>query len=317
MKQEWRFVQNVFDNVTKGNYLRMLKISTWHYNALKAKTGDPYFDALFADYELLHNAYMTEYNNWFTSKGTHVGGTASFVDLLNQLSGAKAEEWDIKIQAVYRRDTPQYLALLPNYRIPFQSGPRDARVMAVQNLATAIGADAALALVKDDVVAFHKLLVDARTAQQGDLSSTGDFSEDVEKARIAAAQGQYRSLGSLMNHFYLTPEAIESFFDLANIRTAPQAEFTGTIKKEVLENIFKRTLEPAAQIRLINTGDAPLKFAFVPEKNDPIGAAFLLVQPGEEEIVSASALGNVPSSKYLNIKNDDVALDGKFKVEIL
>lgn len=317
MKQDWRFVQNVFANVTKGNYLKMLKISTWHINALKAKAGDPYYDALIADYQPLHDAVVAEYNKWNTSKGTHVGGTASFEDLLKLLSGTKAEDWDIKIQGVYRRDTPKYLALLPNYRKPFQSGSNEARVDAVNNLSTAIGTDASLATEKADVVAFHTLLTDARTAQQGDISDTSDFSEDVEQARVAAADGQYRDLGSLMNKFYTTPKAIEPFFDLANIRNASQAEFTGTIKKEALKNIFKRTVEPAINFRLINNGAAPLKFAFVPEKNDAIGTAHVLVQPGEEEIVPGSALGNVPSSKYFNVKNDDAALDGKFTVEIL
>jgi hypothetical protein len=317
MKQSWHYVQNVFDNVTKGNYLLMLKISTWHINALKAKAGDPYYDQLIADYQPLHDAVVDEYNKWSTSKGTHVGGTASFEDLLELLSGTKAEDWDIAIQAVYRRDTPQYLALLPNYRKPFQKGSRDARVNAVNNLITAIGTDAALAALKAQLVIFLGLLNAARTAQQSALSNTGDFSEDVEVVRIAAAEGQYRSLGSLMNKFYKTPVAIEPFFDLLNIRKASQTEFTGTIKKEIVETIFKRTLEPETEIRLINEGTVALKFAFVPEKNDPIGAAFLLVQPGEEEVVAASSLGNVPESKYLNVKNDSTIVDGKFTVEIL
>lgn len=317
MKQPWRYVQNVFDNVTKGNYLLMLKISTWHINALKAKAGDPYYDALIADYQPLHDAVVAEYNKWSTSKGTHVGGTASFEDLLEELSGIKAEDWDVAIQAVYRRDTPKYLALLPNYRGPFQKGSRDARVNAVNNLITAIGTDAALAALKAQVVTFLGLLNAARTAQQSALSNTGDFSEDVEVVRIAAAEGQYRDLGSLMNKFYQTPTAVEPFFDLLNIRKASQTEFTATIKKEVLENIFKRTLEPDAELRFTNIGDAALKLAMLPEKNDPIGAVFLLLQPGEEEIVPASSLGNVPSSKYLNVKNDNASLDGKITVEIL
>ena len=317
MKEEWQYTQNQFDNVTKDTYLKMVKISTKHINALKAKAGDPYYDQLIADYEPLHEAFLEEYNGWKVSQGSHVGGTKSFEDLLDDLSSIKAEEWDIKIQVVYKRDTGPYLALLPNYRKPFQSGSRDARVNAVKDLSLAIGTDAALATVKADVDAFHQLLVDAREAQQGELTNTGDFSEDVEMARVAAAEGQYRSLGSLMNKFYKTPKAIEPFFDLANIRKSEQTEFTGTVKKTALKNIFKRTLEPADEIKITNTGDVTLKFAIVAEKNDAIGAVFVTVAAGEEQTVPASALGDVPGSKYLKVKNDDAASSGKFTVEIL
>lgn len=317
MKQDWRFAQNVFGNVTKGNYLKMLKISTWHINALKAKAGDPYYDALIAAYQPLHDAVEAEYNKWDTSKGTHVGSTASFEELLKMLSEIKAEDWDVAIQNIYRRDTPKYLSLLPHYRKSFQSGSNEARVNAVKNLSKAIGTDAALATVKADVDAFILLLNKARTDQQGDLSDTSDFSEDFEEARVAAAEGQYRDLGSLMNKFYKTPKAIEPFFDLANIRKAPQAEFTGTVNKGALKNIFKRTVQPATEFRLINNGAAPLKFAFVSEKNDDIGATHVLVLAEEEETVPASALGKVPEDKFFKVKNDDAALDGKFTIEIL
>lgn len=317
MKEPWQFAQNPIDNVTKGNYLKMLKISTWHINALKAKAGDAYYDALILDYDPLHIKYVNEYNKWDTSIGTHVGGTASFEELITLLSGTKAEDWDIAIQAVYRRDSPQYLALLPHYRKDFQSGSNESRVNAVKNLSTAIGTDAALAAVKASVDAFLLLLNNARSAQQGDLSETSDFSEDVEVARVDAAEGQYRDLGSLMNKFYKTPLAIEPFFDLANIRKAAQTEFTGTVKKGALKNIFKRTLAPTDQISLTNTGDVVLKFAIVAEKNDAIGTVFIRVEPGEEETVPASALGNVPENKFLNVKNDDPALAGKFKIVIL
>lgn len=317
MKKLWSFVMNVFVSVTNGNYLRMLKISTWHYNALKAKAGLPFFDPLIAFYEPLHLAYVSEYNKWLTSKGIHVGGTASLEDLLELLSGTKIEEWDIKIQAVYRRDSPQYLALLPNYRGPFQTGSREGRISAVESLATAIGTDASLATVKADAIAFHLLLVNARSAQQGDLSETDDFSEDVEVARKAAGEGQYKNLGLLMGNFYQTPAGIEPFFDLENIRKIPQVEFAGTPKANTTSNIFKRTLQPGDNIRIINDGDVPLTFGIVAEKNDAVTAPSITVQPGEEEIVPASSLGSVPGSKYLNVRNDDVAVDGHFIVELI
>jgi hypothetical protein len=317
MKRKWMYVQNVFANVTNGNYLLMLKISTYHINALKAKAGDAYFDGLIAFYEPLHDAFVAEYNKWAASIGTHVGGTKTFDDFLRELSEDKIEEWDIAIQVVYRRSTGPYLALLPKYRKPFQSGSNEGRVSAVAALSVAIGASVPLAAVKTSVDAFLLLLNEARADQQGEMSDSSDYSEDVEVVRFAAAQGQYSDLGSLMTHFYLTPVAIEPYFDLENIRKVPQTLFTGTVKKESVINLFKRTMKPDTEILMANTATVPLKFAFVAEKNDDVAVLFIIVAPGEEETVPASALGNVPDNKYFKIKNEDTSTDGTFTVEIL
>src|SRR5260221_12572207 len=105
MKRLWIFLQNVFDNCTKGNFKKMLGISPQHYNSIKAKAGNPFFDALILVYEPTHQVYVDGYNAWDASGGTHEGGTASLEDQIRELSSTHIETWDIAIQTVYRKGT--------------------------------------------------------------------------------------------------------------------------------------------------------------------------------------------------------------------
>jgi hypothetical protein len=316
MQTPWQYIQNPFDNSTKDNYKKFFEISQHHLNALNTRIGDAFFDALIADYLPKHNGYRDLYNLHQTSEGTQKGKTATFEQLLDTESSTKIREWDIAIQGVHAQGSGRYIELLPNRRKPFQSGTRDERVNAVRNLSLAIGTDAALAAVKTDVDAFYGELTLARSTQQTTITATSEFSEDLEDARVVGAQGMYKNLGALMNKYYNDTDAIVPFFDLEKIRTHEQVQFIGSVIANSTLNIFKRTVEGTQKVRIINTGTVALTFCFANEKNDVCALPSITVAPGEEEIVDASLLGNVPGSKFFNVTNN-AAVEGDYEVTLL
>jgi len=104
------------------------------------------------------------------------------------LSGDKIEDFDIRVQVVYKRGTPQYAALFPNFRIPFQSGGYDERIAKLKALAEGMNGDPALAIIKADADAFFTLIFDAREEQK-DLEGSKNFvSGELELLRIVTAQ---------------------------------------------------------------------------------------------------------------------------------
>jgi hypothetical protein len=318
MRRIWFFLQNVFDNCTKGNFIKMLGISTQHYNSINANAGDAFFDTLIAAYEPTHQWYVDAYNAWYASGGTHEGGTATMEQLIADLSSTHIETWDIAIQGVYRKGTPQYIAWLPDGRKPFQSGSIESRINAVAALALAMGVPPLpLAATLVDINAKHAALVAARATQQGEITDTGEFSTELETARLNCAEDLYGNLGLLMNHFKETPEAIAGYFNLELIRSHVQRDFSAQVAESAEHFIAKRTVEPDAQARLINTGPTTLRFWIANEKNDPVGAKFIDVAPMEEEVTAFSVIGNVPADKYFKVMNTSAVAPGSFEIVMM
>ena len=184
MEKTWSYLVNPILNATVSSYIRFFVISTFHYERLKAKAGQPFFDDLLKIYEPFHLAFVAAYNDWKAAGGLQIGSTAEMDEVLGQLSHDKAEQWDLDVQHVYRRDTPHYLALLPHHRQVFQNGSALERISAISAFSKAIGTDAALAAVKADVDAFHTHTTDIASHKDGKQGDTKFSSEAVEAARV-------------------------------------------------------------------------------------------------------------------------------------
>ncbi len=104
--------------------------------------------------------------------------------------------------------------------------------------------------------------------------------------------------GGLAQRYHHTPEHIGAFFNRTIIRNREQRALTGTVDISAQKNIAKRTLEPASQVRIVNTGPAPLRFYFAPEANDAPGQTGRTVAPGEDETIEVRALGTGPFLEF-------------------
>ncbi|HEX3007913.1 MAG TPA: hypothetical protein VHO90_09895, partial [Bacteroidales bacterium] len=178
-----------------------------------------------------------------------------------------------------------------------------------------IGSDEALAAVKADVSAYFNKLDAARTTQKTSKSTTVKLSNALEDSRVAVCTGQFVDLGSLIQKYPNSPITIESFFDLATIRSSKQSEYTGTIAPEESKFIVKHTFEDDDEIMLSNTGDSKLRFYLAPRKDSDCGTVFIEMNKGEQTLL-ASSLGDL-DNPYLKVFNADALLSGSFTIKIL
>lgn len=313
----WSYLINPILSVTEDSYRLAVRVSVYHIGALKSKAGDPFYEKLITDYQPLHDTLVNNYQNWKAATGGQQGKTLTVNQLLRVLSSSKARQWDIATQMVHSINTENYKKIFPRRRIPFQQGSQTEKLTAVESLAKAIGNDAALAAVKSDAEKFYTQLYNALETQKGSIAQKGTFSDEVETARIAMCTGQYANLGALINKYAASPEYINQFFDLIAIRRGTQVIFTGDTKPLETENILKHTFGEDDNVKLENEGVTVLIFFLAAQKDDEPGTTTITVMPGTEITVKASALGDIKTNTFLNVRNTDAINKGEWTVEFV
>ncbi|MEP6465815.1 MAG: hypothetical protein ABJB05_05900 [Parafilimonas sp.] len=328
MTRSWIFLMNPFISVTNTSYRLMKQIGDYTLAAIAARmpqnapanaeataTTD-IFTQLFAILSPVVQAYDDAYTTWLSQQGTVKGQTKSLNDVLDLLSSQKIEDWDLAIQNVYRQHTPQYMALLPRHRTPFQHGSQQDKITAVGALSLAIGTDGALQTLKTDVDAFHDTLVNANAVQKGSKSTKSGNSTEVEADRIALGIELYGALGLLMQFYKKTPETIADIVPVDALRTHEQTLFKQDINGGEVKLVFTRKLEEDDHIKITDRGNTALQFALVPEKNDAMPAGAFTVQPNEAEVVTPAMLG-AAGNRFLIVKNINATEKGSFTIELV
>jgi len=317
MEEEWIYLINAILNTTENSFVKGVQISKVHYNALVAGILIPFILALKNSYEPIHLNYLAKYDAWISQGGIQGGETLSLRQLLRLLSNTKIKKWDVAIQNIYPNDTARYKALLPHFRIPFQTGKQNDKIAAVNALKLAIGTDSALTDVKDDVILTHGLLVDAQNSQQVNISQTSVFSQQLEIARVAMATAQYSNLGMFMHQYASNPSQIASYFDIKNIRRHHQVVFSGSeLKSLIAYCICKHTFGKDDEVRITNFGLKPLKFYLVELKGNRISELFYLSESGTSRVIKANEMGDL-SDKFVMVYNPSEDTVGEWEFELL
>lgn len=322
MKREWTYLSNTFLIVTEGSYRKMKQVGDFTRAALAAAVAsgtDPaakeFFQSLVDAIGKPVDEYGHAYVLWLELLGAQKGQTRSLTNLLSDLSGMQAEDWDLAIQNVYRQNTAQYMALMPRHRIPFQRGSQQDRITAVGALSIALDNDPKLKDLNDKVDAVYDQLVLANNTQKGSKSTKSGGSAEVEAARIKLAVALYGILGLLMNYYKETPEAIASYFLIQQLRERDQTEWEHDLKGGEQRVAFTRTFANGEMLLFANTGNAGLRLARVSEKNDPMPQDALLVPAGEDVEVLPDTLG-APGSRFYIVKNESATEEGRYRVVI-
>jgi len=313
---EWSFLQNQFDNSTKESYVLMLILGSDHLSKLKVQNSDPEIDALYQRTDPLTNHFQRAYTIWKNAIGTRKGATLKVDQMLNELSGLRIKQWDISVQGHYLEGTPDYMAILPNRRGPFQSGGIDERIIAVNGLADRLLNYPALAATQAAVDAFLNQLKAARDDQQGKEQLIAQGSDDLEQARLKLAVMMYGNLGVLMDKYRETPDYINNYWEvsLMQARRPSVREFDGDVAPEATVNITG-VVGPNAKVMLNNTGHAELRFCLATEAGTAC-ATGVTVQPGQAAQVMRADLGDAAASK-LNVTNLSVDAQGTYNVEVV
>lgn len=315
MTRDWHFEINPFLVATRDSYPNARKISIFHDTALANVSTDPFFGPIYTAYHPLHTAFMTAYDAWVSQGHVQIGETLNLDQLLSLLLSSKISQWDVAIQNVYTKKTPQYATLLPHHRVPFQNGTQDDRIEAVKSLSTNLTGITALASVKTDVDNFYNQLNTANTTQKSGKTSKTAHSGSLETSRINICNSQYATLGLLINHFSTAPENISTYFDVATVRSGSQVHFTGHLKPAHIHCVCKHTFALLDSITIHNESTVVLHVYSGLTKDTPAPVMAIPIAAGAKQTVKAGTLGNVADT-YLIISNPDAHVTAHWELTI-
>ncbi len=211
---------NHHNNVTKGSFILMNTLDSFHFIQIKAMILEHFFQDLVEFYEPFHVAWTNGYGLYQSAFNMSQGQTEAMNLLFETLTNEKILDIENQIYAVYRENSPKAKALLPHKRTPFISGPQYDRITALNTLAVSIGTDADLADVKDFIIATKTELLNCYNLHVAAMKKINDTAKDLEPLRIATANALFADEGALMTHFKDNPEKIDLYFDVHSMRAA-------------------------------------------------------------------------------------------------
>lgn len=319
--QTWHYLENQFDNATETSNKLMNIINADHYAKLQAQAADPDIAALVARTTAPHDAFIAAYTDWLTAKGIYKGETSRLDNYVEDLRKIKIKQWDIQIQQVFIEGTPDYVAILPNGRKPFQSGGIDQRIAQVQALANRLSTYPGLAITRTDVLAFLATFTAERDIQQQKEELVANASDILETARKAIALMMYKNLGRLMNKYAANTDYISNFWELSLLRTiTPQDDVVsdpidGSVNAGATVNVPVGVFDNTNHFILRNTGITDLLFCLKDNAVDACTAG-VTVLPGEDATVTLADLGAIGSA-FLNVTNLNATNIGNFQVIVV
>ena len=261
---------------------------------------------------------MTEYSKFHSAGGKQEGKTLNLKQQFT-LAMSRLDTWDVQIQVLYAKTTPEYKAIFKDGRKPFNSGSIDTRISAFETLSENLDAYADLAAVKALVDTTFATLLNARKAQEGAKGNVKGSSGNVETARLAAMNMQYRNMGFVMDNFFDTRITMANqLFDLETLRDHQQSVFTGTLDPLENEAVLIHTFLPGDELRLKSNGPANIKFYLA---STPRGTNSTAVEvlPNEERVIIVDdfAPADYATHRYLTAVNQQDAQSTQYIVEVL
>lgn len=299
---QWAYLQNPFDNVTKRNFKKMFLLATDHFDKLKQQApGNPQIQALLDFGQENFDAYIEQYRKGSTDSATYRMKTATFENMIAELSGTLIRRWDVTIQVLYDVVDPIYKALLPNGRKPFQSGSYDLRIDQVFSLADRLKEFPDLRELEETIRTFGDRLIESRTAQQGVDGVEKTNSDDLEMKRQALAHTMHGIFGSLVRLYYDNPARVESFYDLQYLRSngsrteddiTPREAITIMLPPTEKTTLLAGKVLTNDTIRITNTGSTSFSAYMT---LDPLATPtnMILVEPGQMLTFTAAAVNEI------------------------
>jgi hypothetical protein len=275
---------------------------------------------MYTRYKASDDLFNAAYTAWISARGVYKGETSRLEAMIADLSANKIRQWDVTIQGTFADDTPDYMILLPNRRIPFQKGSIDQKIYEVRSLGERLTPYAPLAALKTTVDAFYDDLLAARDVQQTKEELVRTKSQALETQRVASANLAYGNIGLLMDKYLNEPVQIERFFDLtllqSNGGSEPNEPITGTIAGGDTVNILNGGFDDSTQFVIENTGDTALKFCRAIDATRACTDVGIELNPHTSMTVLATDLG--PSGNaFLNVTNLDATNQGAWSVIVV
>ena len=315
MLKIWSFESNPFLNVSKKNFKKAVKISTYTDAQLFARKADPFFGPIYLSYHVFHLKLVAAYNTWKAQGGTLKGSTALVDIKLAELSPGKIGEWDLSIQRVFKKNTPDYIAILPNGHKPYQTGDKLMRINAIEQLKKNLTGIVTLVAVLTDVTTFYDEIVDANTTQQGNKGTKFSYSAAVLLIIKTTMEELYAILGDCMRHYKSNPVEVGILFDLVTIRSRVQSIFTGNVTINGHSMIVERSMLPTDSFDAIVDGAVSLGFYRAINKTDSSnGYTVINVDSMVNKTIMGSDFKADIANKYLCVVNTSTLAAGHYEL---
>ncbi len=163
----------------------------------------------------------------------------------------------------------------------------------------------------------HGVFITNRNAQLTAKSNVSSERSDIATTRPALATQLTKNLLTIALQYAGNESKCEVYFDQAMLDAAfreSDRKIATEINPGETKNIFDNVSKADLQIRIKNTGEEVLNFAFAQADNTPIGEETHAVASGQVVTLSAAELGWTTTNKFLNATNNkEVA--GNFMVE--
>ncbi|MEM6298726.1 MAG: hypothetical protein AAF740_08580, partial [Bacteroidota bacterium] len=267
----WSYLENPFDNRTKGNYKRMLEMATDHFDKLKERgRTDTQIQGLYDFGNPAYDAFVKAYRESGYIRSVYREQTATLEGMMAELASSLARRWDSMIVIEYDKPSPQYQSLMPDGRMPLQRGSYEMRIEELNRLARRLGDFPSLATVATEVQKFADKVKEIRSAQQGKETLEQGNVNLLESARKTLAGVMQAICGQLTFYHWKEMEKVEDYYELKylrwksskNVKSEGETEITESflVPANEIINVFADQLEEGQTVRLTNTGAAILSW---------------------------------------------------------
>ena len=314
----WKYLDNQFEVTTKKSYKKALKLSNFHDAALQTQViTTPGLQPLLDRYHPIHLDYVDQYTKWRSAGGKQEGQTLNLEQQLAIALG-QIDVWEPQILVLYPRNTPRFKEIFPDGRKPFRQSGLDDRINAFKTLSDNIGGDAALAAVKAQVDATYATLDNARDTQEGAKTTKKGGSQQVDIARLAAMNMQYRNMAFVLDNFFDNREDMcNKIFDLQTLRESDQSIFTGTLEAQEVEQVLVHTFLSDDELRLKIDTNGPVSFYLASTPGGTDSNPITLSTAAEiTSSIAAFGLKDMAGHRYLTAVNNTQVIT-KYRVMLL
>ncbi|MEI7811830.1 MAG: hypothetical protein WCJ01_05320 [Ignavibacteria bacterium] len=300
----FHYQHNSFEVATEDSRRLAYLIGEDHLSRLIASHDEPLIIQLRASFAPVYRAFRNSYVKNLISRGEAHGASMRVKDLFTKLREEKIKGWDIAVQNIFRKGTPEYGRLFPTGLSPFYSGIREMKLAMLEAFYKTLLVYPVFAALANEVLLF----IDDINLRFNDLKTAQGMEElaslALDKERINLTDELYGNLGLLMNKCKKDRAVLGSYFNFDLLKRKEKdefEEFPGSVDAGVTKNIIERTFTDKSEILLNNTGTTVLNFSLAVDATSSQNPGLTLEQ-GTSKTILVTDLGNL-NHHFLNVTN--------------
>ena len=318
MAHSWSFTSNVFRLLAERSLQRFFKFCFILLERMKSNTTDPFFNDKLMQLLPLFTSFNDVYDQKIVNKSFRIGDTKLLKQLLKQMSSINAHTWDVAIQNVFLKTTPEYSTIFPKGLTPLSTLPIEQRIKYLGSAVVVMQNYSALAQVMNEMILFHDSLLKARGNQAQKDGNVNDSKEEVMLKAYELADEIYGVLGEFIQKYKKNPLQIEAYFPVFLLRYKkkgndinPDVYEIKIAKAGKAEGGFSFSINE--KINLYVTGNTELEVYFVPDKNAAKPSNTIKLLPQDIKTILIKDYAN-QDDRFLMIENLSATEDGEIEI---